>query len=373
MAAYIKVPDDWIQPCVWAWDDGGANAFAAWPGGEAVADSANPGWYYCYIPSWVTHVIVSASEASVQTGDLIVEAGKPVWITVTSSDEAAISYEKQTTGETPAYVEVFAIHTRVPDSWAKPNLWAWSAPDGTNAFSDWPGKAMKDGGNGWFTATAPVWINSVIVNASEGNVQTADLSIDAREVWVDITDEETVEISYDDPDKRADNVSIRVIVPDEWTEPNLWAWSHPDGANAFSAWPGEPFAENGQWYELEAPGWINRVIVNANGGTVQTADIEVESEKDMWLVVSGPDEYSLTYNEPSDVSVKSESSQVETASETPSEKITEAPTLTPTGTPDVTVAPTETGNAKPLIAVIIIAAVAAVVGAIIVVIKRKKR
>ena len=46
------------------------------------------------------------------------------------------------------------------------------------------------------------------------------------------------------------------------------------------------------------PGWINSVIVNGNEGSVQTTDISVESGKDIWLVVNGAEDYSLSYEEP---------------------------------------------------------------------------
>lgn len=33
-ALYVQVPEDWENPCVWAWDSDGNNAFTAWPGEE---------------------------------------------------------------------------------------------------------------------------------------------------------------------------------------------------------------------------------------------------------------------------------------------------------------------------------------------------
>ena len=34
VAVSIKVPDEWSNPCVWAWNEDGTNAFDAWPGEE---------------------------------------------------------------------------------------------------------------------------------------------------------------------------------------------------------------------------------------------------------------------------------------------------------------------------------------------------
>ena len=38
-ALYVQVPQDWENPCVWAWDSDGNNAFTAWPGEEMEADT----------------------------------------------------------------------------------------------------------------------------------------------------------------------------------------------------------------------------------------------------------------------------------------------------------------------------------------------
>ena len=44
---YVQVPEDWENPCIWAWDEDGNNAFAAWPGEEMDADRGNEGGIMC--------------------------------------------------------------------------------------------------------------------------------------------------------------------------------------------------------------------------------------------------------------------------------------------------------------------------------------
>lgn len=299
VAVYVQVPEDWENPCVWAWDEAGNNAFESWPGGETEIDDANEGWQYIWIPAWANHIIVNANGGTVQTGELILEGGN-VWLTVTDAETVDISYASLTSGEVPKYEEKFAIHAKVDESWENPGLWAWLAPDGTNAFASWPGKTMAAGENGWYTAKAPVWVNSIIINANEGSVQTEDISIDAAEIWVTVGKDGTYDFSYTDPDKEEiPNVTVYAMAPADWNSPCLWAWSAPDGTNVYSTWPGEAFeeAENG-WLKKEVPGWVNSVIVNGKEGTVQTSDISVETGKDIWLVVTGPETYEVYYEEP---------------------------------------------------------------------------
>ena len=298
VAINVKVPDDWQNPCVWAWDEDGNNAFEAWPGEECEATPDNEGWYYVWVPDWANHVIVNANAGEVQTGELVLD-GKDAWITVSDADNAEVSYDAQTTGDTPEYTEKFLIHAKVDDSWENPNLWAWSAPDGTNAFEAWPGKAMTAGEDGWYTAKAPTWVNSIIINANNGDVQTEDLSIDPAEIWVTVEEDGTTDFSYTDPEKaEIPNVTVHVKAPSDWENPNLWAWSAPDGTNAFASWPGEALEENNGWLTKEIPGWVNSIIVNGNDGSVQTSDISIETEKDVWVVVTDAENYEVTYEEP---------------------------------------------------------------------------
>lgn len=298
VAINVKVPDDWQNPCVWAWDEDGNNAFEAWPGEECEATPDNEGWYYVWVPDWANHVIVNANAGEVQTGELVLD-GKDAWITVSDADNAEISYDAQTTGDTPEYTERFLIHSKVDDSWENPNLWAWSAPDGTNAFEAWPGKAMTAGEDGWYTAKAPTWVNSIIINANNGDVQTEDLSIDPAEIWVTVAEDGTADFGYTDPEKaEIPNVTVHVKAPSDWENPNLWAWSAPDGTNAFASWPGEALEENNGWLTKEIPGWVNSIIVNGNDGSVQTSDISIETEKDVWVVVTDAENYEVTYEEP---------------------------------------------------------------------------
>lgn len=355
----VQVPKGWDAPHVWAWADDGTNAFAAWPGEEM--EPLAEGWYYIYVPGFVQNVIVNANQgtdAAAQTDGIVVEAGKEVWITVAEDATASVSYEAQLRGEIPAYVEKFVVHAYVPLSWKTVNLWAWSAPDGTNAFEVWPGAEMTEGEDGWFTGKVPVWVNSLIVNGNEGSVQTEDISIEAKELWITVYEDLTYELSYEDPNKAVDNITVHAQVPADWEAPCCWAWSAPDGTNAFSSWPGEALTLDGDWYTIQVPGWINSVIINGNEGTVQTTDLSVETGKDVWIVVTDPENAAVSYEAPA-----AEAASVETTPET-----TEAPTAAT----EVPAAPEAAGSHTGLI-VGIVAAVAVLGGGAAIILARKKK
>ncbi len=298
VAINVQIPEGWENPSIWAWDEDGNNAFESWPGGEMEVNSSEEGWYYVWIPEWATHVIVNANEGTVQTDELILD-GVDTWITITE-DATDISYEQMTQEETPAYVEKFVVHAQVDETWEDASIWAWSAPDGTNAFETWPGKAMTEGEDGWFSVKVPIWVNSIIINANEGTVQTEDITIDPAEIWITILADGTYELSYTDPmQEDIADVSVNVMVPEEWESACLWAWSAPDGTNVYTTWPGEPLLEGEEgWLTLEIPGWVNSIIVNANEGTIQTSDISVDTGKNIWVVVKDAEDYEVYYEAP---------------------------------------------------------------------------
>lgn len=361
----VSVPEGWNSPNLWAWADDGTNAFAAWPG-EALEELAE-GWYYVYVPNYVQNVIVNANQGedtAVQTDAIVVEAGKEVWITVAEDLSATVSYEAQLRGEIPAYVEKFVIHAYVPLSWKTVNLWAWSAPDGTNAFESWPGELLTEGEDGWFTGKAPTWINSLIINGNEGTVQTADIAVEGKELWITVYEDLSYELSYEDPNKAVEPITVYAKVPADWAAPCCWAWSAPDGTNAFTSWPGEALTQDGDWYAIEVPGWINSVIINANEGTVQTSDLAVEAGKDVWVVVTDAENATVSYEEPA--------AEVTDPVTEPSEEDTQ-PTETPTEPQEpVTEEPEKKSNTG-LIVGIVAAAVVVLGGGAALILKKKKK
>lgn len=337
------VPDGWENPCVWAWADDGTNAFAAWPG-EAMEPLGDSGWYYIYVPAFVQNVIISANEASVQTAGDTVEAGREVWISVADDLTTTVSYDAQADVEIPEYVETFAVHAYVPLEW-----------ESVSVSADGAEKQMTGGEDGWFTASLPVTASSIVLSGNGGEASTEAISIDPQEVWVTVYNDLTYEVSYEDPDAPdAEPITVYAQVPADWAGPCCWAWSAPDGTNAFSAWPGEAMAEGDDgWYSIEVPGWINSIIINANEGSVQTADISVEVGQDVWITVADAENAAVSYEQPAG----------DAAEATPEPEASEAPAETAG----------DSGGSSAVIWIVVIVVIVAVIAVAVVVSKKKKK
>jgi len=94
-----------------------------------------------------------------------------------------------------------------------------------------------------------------------------------------------------------ETVTVHARVPENWGTPGCWVWCS-DGRDAFEAWPGETMTESGDWYTVEVPAWVDYVIINGNGGAVQTVDCQIESGRDIWVSVNGSGDAKITYEEP---------------------------------------------------------------------------
>lgn len=64
-----------------------------------------------------------------------------------------------------------------PTEWTSVNIWAWQGT-ASNLFSAWPGQAMKDLGNGWWSYTFNKAINpvNIVFSNANGNPQTEDIN-----------------------------------------------------------------------------------------------------------------------------------------------------------------------------------------------------
>lgn len=80
------VPESWGNPNCWAWEDGGEDAYDAWPG-QAMSEQGQ--FWVTQAPEWVNGIIIANHNGSIQTADIPVEMGKDVWVVVHNGDDIA--------------------------------------------------------------------------------------------------------------------------------------------------------------------------------------------------------------------------------------------------------------------------------------------
>lgn len=323
---YANVPDDWTAPHVWTWDDDGNGAFAnlGWPGKEMKEDTNNPGWYYLYIPSTMTNVIINANDGGIQTDGIAITGDS--WITITTTTETVDGEEvvtvtpvvdttAQTTGDLPTYIPTKYVYAYVPVDWDTAAIWAWNFASGVGVYTTWPGEEMELLDDGWFRVEVPDDADRVIINnfgTTDPTLQTVDLEVGTEDVYIMLDEDPNTEGKYtatltaEKPVILEDAFTVFVTVPEDWTTPSIWAWSHPDGTNVYTTWPGEPLVLNSEsgYYEIQLPQWVNRIIIN-NGvtgdGAAQTVDGEVvDSTIDQYITIGDVDnegKYAISFSD----------------------------------------------------------------------------
>ncbi len=124
----------------------------------------------------------------------------------------------------------------------------------------------------------------------------------------------------------ADTRKVYAHIPASWSAPGVWAWDD-NQKNAFDAWPGLSMTEGeGGWWTAEVPAWIQNIIINGNGGSAQTADLDVDQQADMWIVVAEDNSAVIYYEEPDlgQVTPPTEETQPTTEATQPTQESTEA-------------------------------------------------
>ena len=201
--------------------------------------------------------------------------------------------------------EMLVVYASVPADWSWPCVWAWSS-DGTNAFASWPGDLMEpDPANeGWYYIYLPSGMESVIINANDGSVQTDEIKIDKQSAWIKVAEDKTFSVFFEalttgEAPAYTERFTVYAQVDATWENPGIWAWEDPSGKNAFAAWPGRAMKpnENG-WFSAKVPAWCNCIIINANAGSVQTIDIKDLDPADLWITVNADASFEITYDDP---------------------------------------------------------------------------
>ena len=200
--------------------------------------------------------------------------------------------------------DTYTLYARVPSIWKRPNVWAWTDSQ-ENVFNKWPGQEMTAVGDGeWFSIELPVSATNVIINYFGDSYKTNDIKVNGTDVWITVCEDCTFVVDYTKPtgpppatgqNTQGDTVNLTVVLPDYWTNPNLWAWT--EGKNAYSRWPGEPMdAVSGVTYSKQIPDWVTGLKISSDGG-IETDDIYIDPGKDVLITVYAEDDMVVEYVE----------------------------------------------------------------------------
>lgn len=322
VTVHAYVPEGWSDVRLWAWNDSQQNAASGdWPGDLVMTKGAD-GWYTITIPTGYNNMLVNANGGSVQTDDITgVDTSKDVWIVcgdrshkVSDSKPSDLTVGGGSSTPAPTVNTLGIVGDGVP------GLQAWvvedAAGDMTNANGVYTkvlaftaGSTMKfkfaanrswDYNFGGAEADMVVAAGSTIdmVPGGQDLTLTADKNCNLKftvtlkdggaSLAIEVTDEEpsTTPSNPGTDVPSGDTYTVYAKVPAEWKTPCIWCWdNNASNPSNQGDWPGSFYMTKGAdgWYSVEIPAGYNNVLINANGGAVQTPDITGLSGQDVWI------------------------------------------------------------------------------------------
>lgn len=102
---HAKVPDDWTEVAIWAFNDAsGSGQFTTWPGEEMTLDEDGEWWTYDSIANFCDTIIINNNVAAngLQTVDIEGVQTKEAWIVLTDIDSETNKYKAEVYYEEPS-------------------------------------------------------------------------------------------------------------------------------------------------------------------------------------------------------------------------------------------------------------------------------
>lgn len=173
------------------------------------------------------------------------------------------------------------IHVYVPGDWSDVRLWAWNDDQQNASKADWPGDlVMTQGDDGWYSVEIPQGFPNMLVNGSNGGMQTGDISgVDTtKEVWIVVNNDKSTMVF----DEKPDDVVLPGGTPAEPVEP---------AALESLALVGDGIPGVGTWIVEDAAGDMTKV-----SDTVYTKEVAVTAGTTMKFKIAGNDSWDSGYN-----------------------------------------------------------------------------
>jgi len=225
---------------------------------------------------WSWERVIADGVADLDNAEAIVLSGTNIQLAATEAANYTFTYTfDETLTVTSDYVSELepgiTVVFQKPAEWVAANIYYWDAV--TSPAVEWPGTAMTDLGDGWYSFEFSEGSPSanVIFNDGAGN-QTANLFRDSDGCYV--------ESAWQDaclPYLGDNQLNVTFEKPADWTNAFVYFWGTPETS---AAWPGTPMdVISGNWVEYEfAVGTTSANIIFNNGEGGQTGDLFREGD-----------------------------------------------------------------------------------------------
>lgn len=164
LKVHFKKPANWSTATIYFWQDNNGNPIAGtnWPGESMTAEGGD--WYTFTITGNECSNLIFSDNGANQTEDLF-RCGEG-WYNGTWHNSNPDGNPPPPTGLT--------VHFK-PSGYSNPSIYFWSVTP-TGQSTAWPGEAMTDEGNGWYSYTFENADCANVIFSNNGASQTPDLN-----------------------------------------------------------------------------------------------------------------------------------------------------------------------------------------------------
>lgn len=253
MTVYVRRPLSWNVPNIYFWNASGA---PGWPGIEM--DALGDDWYRFRFADGVNSAnIIFNDLTGNQTADLYREG------------DGCYNIETQEWTDSCA-IPGFTVYFQKPADWNAAFTYFWNPTPVAVNTPGWPGEAMQELGDNWFSYQFPngVEASNLIFNNGGGGEQTADLHRQGEGCF------SLTEGWQDSCELPVQGMKVYFKLPAGWGENvNLYYWN-ADGA---PGWPGLPMTALGDdWYSFNFPQGVDSAnLIFNDGNGQQSADLQL--------------------------------------------------------------------------------------------------
>lgn len=258
---YFYNSEEWEEVAAYVFADD-QPLFGEWPGD--LAEDIGEGWFKASIKVDVSeqafNIIFNDNGKGNQTGAAYIEDDVNVYVNVKGN----VFDTKQAAIDDLTVVETTKIYFYNSNEWPNPNAYGWAnGMNDTDIFGSWPGTAMTDEGDNWWSIVYPYNVATrpfnIIITDEHDTVRTESYLTDPTKVYLTIHSN----VQYASKEDAIASLIVEEFTRvyfynhDEWTNLHAYVYYHDENevvVEPLGGWSGRKCDDAGEnWWTVDVP------------------------------------------------------------------------------------------------------------------------
>ncbi|MDA3853974.1 MAG: starch-binding protein [Bacteroidales bacterium] len=274
----FEKPSNWNAVYVYSWGGSlGDNAFGDWPGVEMTAGTED--WYSYTAPAAGDGNLIFTNNEGLQTIAILTS----VDACYTLSGDTATNGEYEIEATSCSGESYYTLKFKKPSDWTSAFIYGYGGSLEGDKLASWPGTAMTDEGDDWYSILVSDTVNT-------GNVILSDNGSDDKKLTdFYISTASGFSACYEKDASSATLIlgvcpgetfyTLKFKKPSDWTSLFIYGYGGSLEGNKLGSWPGTAMTDEGDdWYSILLSDTVNtgNIIFN-NNDAIQTGDYYIDN------------------------------------------------------------------------------------------------